>query len=677
MSSPSIGKPAAPDTTIARQRLPTAAEKVGLALMTCPLGVLLAGYGLILVERKRKVFFGRGPFLVEHALDWWEKFLYLLLFCGEIVALVLTASLLLQQVLRPILRCYRWPRKAIVLSVGSAYFLIVTAQYQVVQYFRDGVNLALVRRLAGGSARDALTYIQNEVAGLADVVVLWLILVIAGGWAARRYSHSLSERLRRTRLVGALSSSRGVLALNAALLIAPLLIVAASPALHDALNYSAAHVIYSFAAAQLTDIDGDGYGWMSRPVDFAPFDAQRHPYALEVPGNSVDENGIGGDLPRVLWNRTQQPWNAEKLHRKNILLVVMDSARYDLLDWKVQGEPVMPTLRGSGGQRLSLFTHAAYTTPSVIGMFTGTISQQEAGISLIDRFKALGYATGIFSAQHEGFGGISAATRMLSVDEFVDGTAFPIQQRMYSNTAPGALSIPAALVGARFAKWLAAIDGRPFFAYVNWQEMHFPYYYPGSPLRLLDRPIPRGRIVPEHREWVRRTYANAARVVDEAFSDILRALDRTGVREETVIVVVGDHGEELFENGYLGHGTSVSYEQNATLGMVIHAGLAPPPGPVGLNDLEVVVHNALVKGPSDALPMADEVLSYVGNVRTPQQIGLFSRSGLVKYDFRGGGWSAQRRAGAPMEPAPANRRVIHVWESFLVQRLRPEKRRGS
>ena len=78
-----------------------------------------------------------------------------------------------------------WMAKFTVPSVALAYFAAVTAQYKVVQYFRDGLNLALIRGLGGGDWMTALSYVQDEFAGLLPVIAAALGVMVVGGWLVR------------------------------------------------------------------------------------------------------------------------------------------------------------------------------------------------------------------------------------------------------------------------------------------------------------------------------------------------------------------------------------------------------------------------------------------------------------------------------------------------------------
>ena len=68
---------------------------------------------------------------------------------------------------------------------------------EVVQYFRDGLNLALIRGLGGGDWMTALRYVQDEFAGLLPAIAASFVVMVVGGWLVRRYSKRLAAWLAR------------------------------------------------------------------------------------------------------------------------------------------------------------------------------------------------------------------------------------------------------------------------------------------------------------------------------------------------------------------------------------------------------------------------------------------------------------------------------------------------
>ena len=57
-----------------------------------------------------------------------------------------------------------------------------------------------------------------------------------------------------------------------------------------------------------------------------------------------------------------------------------------------------------------------------------------------------------------------------------------------------------------------------------------------------------------HPDWVANSYANAVASVDRQLGRILRGLKESGLYDESIVVVMSDHGESLFENSHFGHG---------------------------------------------------------------------------------------------------------------------------
>ena len=56
-------------------------------------------------------------------------------------------------------------------------------------------------------------------------------------------------------------------------------------------------------------------------------------------------------------------------------------------------------------------------------------------------------------------------------------------------------------------------------------------------------------------------YMNSVLHADRTATRILAALERSGLSQETLVVVTGDHGEEFCENGFWGHTSNFSPEQ--------------------------------------------------------------------------------------------------------------------
>lgn len=634
-----------------------------LLLTSLSLGLPVAVYNLLLIERKYSVLFGRGAFLQEPLVGR-ERILYPLVLAAEVTLLVLAATALLRGLLRRLVPGRGWTGVA-GFAAAAAYFVAVTVQFDVYRYFKDGIDMGLARDLGGGDLGRALAFVRAEMMGLLPLVAAALGAAAVWMWAWRRYGARISGGIGGSRL-GRLASRRGILLANLVLFLLPGAALLLSDRFARALGHIQAHWVYRVPLAYGTDFDGDGYGLMTRPFDQAPFDGTRYPYAPDTPGNGIDEDGIGGDLPLAAKRAPMPEWDAARLARRNVLLVVLETARRDLLETEVEGKPVMPRLKSLPGQRLRAISHFGFTGPAICGILNGTVGQEEHGTSLIDRFRALGYATGVFSGQPEDFADIARHTGMERADVRWDAARLPRERRLHTGTGLSSLMMPGDLVVEKFAEWAETLGSRPFFAYMNLQEMHFPYASPEIPLELPGRPIPRDEITASNRDWLRRTYFNAARRVDTVLDQALGSLRARGVFEDTIVLVVGDHGEELFDHGYLGHGVDITHEQNETFLKLVNGSIEPPAGPIGLCDIGRVLFNALLLDPEGRIPIGGPVLAMVGGPRAPRQIGLFDEHGLRKYDFIKGVWTREDLPGSEPRPMDEDPAVIHAWESYAL-----------
>ncbi len=111
-----------------------------------------------------------------------------------------------------------------------------------------------------------------------------------------------------------------------------------------------------------------------------------------------------------------------------------------------------------------------------------------------------------------------------------------------------------------FSSWLKDYeDEKPFFAWVHFYDPHAPYT-PPEPFksRYADNP-----------------YAGEVAYTDEAVGKILAALEKRGLRERTLVAIVGDHGEGLGEHDERSHSILI-YNSTLHVPMLIHRpGLVP------------------------------------------------------------------------------------------------------
>ena len=130
--------------------------------------------------------------------------------------------------------------------------------------------------------------------------------------------------------------------------------------------------------------------------------------------------------------------------------------------------------------------------------------------------------------------------------------------------------------------WLDEDSDRPFFLLVHFMEPHAPYFPTGSLARLHDSDYegPSAEMFPEGNPvdmWTpsgvpltdvaadRRIHAVAlydAEILetDRQIGRILAALEDRGLDDDTIVVLLADHGEELWDHGDWGHGQSLHGE---------------------------------------------------------------------------------------------------------------------
>jgi arylsulfatase A-like enzyme/Tfp pilus assembly protein PilF len=235
---------------------------------------------------------------------------------------------------------------------------------------------------------------------------------------------------------------------------------------------------------------------------------------------------------------------------KHLLVVSIDTLRADRLGsygYAAAQTPRLDALAGSGLRFAQATTVVPLTLPAHSSLMTGTFPawhgvRDNGGFylgedqsTLAEVLKEKGYRTG-------GFVGSFVLDRRWGIaqgfERFFD--EFDLEK---AGQAPGMDMIqrPGDQVVDKALEWLAADHDRPFFAWVHLYDPHTPYEAP-EPFRSRFPATASG------------AYDAEIAASDVQVGRLLDALELDGRLAETLVIVVGDHGEMLGEHGEQTHG---------------------------------------------------------------------------------------------------------------------------
>ena len=245
----------------------------------------------------------------------------------------------------------------------------------------------------------------------------------------------------------------------------------------------------------------------------------------------------------------------------NLLLVTLDTTRADRFGCTGHASAHTPNL-DAFARRSVLFEQAMTTMPLTLGahasIMTGTYPVfhgihdndgyvLDAGVTtLAEVLKAAGFETSAFVGAYPLDSQFHLDQGFDTYDDEFQEDWTPAQQEARTPLSFGFLERRSDQVNAAVLRWLEHRGKRRFFTWVHYFDAHQPY----DPPRPFDT------------QFATSPYDGEIAFVDESFGKLLQAFDAAGVLKDTVVVVVGDHGEGLEQHGELTH---ASYLYDSTL----------------------------------------------------------------------------------------------------------------
>ena len=628
----------------------------------------------ILLQRKYGLF--TGGFLVTgfgHALDG-------IAFLGLSGLLNVTVAAPLTLVALGAMRPLRLHRAATLIAAACAAVLPLAVSdfiiYNVWQYLGDAFDFRLMSNLTGRRPSEVFAVAAPLMSRPLFVLALAVAAIASLTWLVHRLSHGPAQPV--------VLPSRGAVAqrcLTLVLLssICVITVSMTSEAMGIGIRRIPSGQLFIAALNRLSDIDRDGYGVLQSPRDQAPFDSTIQPYAVDRPGNDIDEDGIGGDLPAA-WHSgaiASTIPHAAWPTRPPVILFVLESLRADAVGAVYEGRrvtPVMDSLAAEGVRVEDAWSHNGVTSQSRYHILTGSLVYGRGDSTLLDDFKDHGYDVAYFSGQNDDFGSLGIDYHRL--DKYYDARQ-DMQFRYSTSRSPGSLAVPHTVVERRIGEYLAARDRKePLFLYVNFHDTHYPYTHAALENLLGVELLPPSLISPGRRAELRRTYLNATANVDRAIGRVIAGVQaHTGQRP--AVVILSDHGESLFEQGFLGHGYALNDAQTRI--PLIASGLPLTiTVPFGQSDLRRLMNEGMTEGADiDKRPTVRQsrearVFQYLGILDTPLQIGWMTASGPFTYDFRTERATVWDGVVSPRDltgqPQRMFEELVYTFESILLAR---------
>jgi arylsulfatase A-like enzyme len=289
--------------------------------------------------------------------------------------------------------------------------------------------------------------------------------------------------------------------------------------------------------------------------------------------------------------------------RPNIILVIIEALRSDMVQESVGAEAVMPNLRrlaDAGTVALQVpspSSESAYSMTSILtGLYPMKFGSRDSFANLsypyvriYDVLSAAGYRTGFFSSANENWQNMIRVTKSPRLDAFFHAESADAAKRFgeHDDAFEKALREGALKTGKlddevtiqEAAKWILESAGeKPFFEVLSLQTSHFPYEQSSkvkgvfTPNELTEKQ--RGEISflsypPELSALMKNRYRNSLRYIDGLLEQLLSAVEQRRLSSRTIFIVTGDHGELFGEHGFVTHATSL-YSVTTSIPVVLY-----------------------------------------------------------------------------------------------------------
>jgi arylsulfatase A-like enzyme/Tfp pilus assembly protein PilF len=246
----------------------------------------------------------------------------------------------------------------------------------------------------------------------------------------------------------------------------------------------------------------------------------------------------------------------------NLLLITLDTTRADRIHaygFNDVETPNLDRLAREGVLFEQAVSAAPLTLPAHSSIFTGRFPPahgvrdnggfflDERETTMAERLQARGFTTG-------GFVGAYVLDHKWGVAQGFQTYFDDFDLSKYQSLSLGSVDRPGNEVADKALQWLDGVGAKRFFGWVHFYDAHSPYDPPE----------------PFKSRYAGHPYIGEIAFVDSQVGRLLAYLDAHHLAENTVVIVMGDHGESLGEHGEGTHGFFV-YQATLHVPLVVRA----------------------------------------------------------------------------------------------------------
>jgi len=315
--------------------------------------------------------------------------------------------------------------------------------------------------------------------------------------------------------------------------------------------------------------------WKDQVVDLSALAGQEVKIRFNIALEESKPNSTQKSV-KAYWSDLYLGSRAKASNKPNIFLILIDTLRPDHLSCYGYERPTSPNidkLAAEGVRFDRAFSASPWTNPSILALFTGLHPSDvwepkphEEAIKLavparIDTLAEILSANGYFTI---------AASDHPGINHRLFGQGFDIYTHLYYSDGP--------YVGWRetdtkkVLKQLHTILERRLegglFTYVHLIYPHQPYEPPAP----YDDYFGRGalRYIPENKASMINMYDGEIKRTDDVIGDFLADIKRMNLDNDSIIILLSDHGEGFWEHGQWEHGNSL-YNELLHIPLIFHA----------------------------------------------------------------------------------------------------------